>query len=273
MSVLDEDMSTCVKEQLDLIKENKFEIITADTVIEFKGDKDGITGLITESGTEIDCDLAIICSGVAPNVELALDAGIAIGETGAIRTNKYMETSIKDIYACGDCAETNFVVTNTPIWIPLGSTANKEGRCAAINACGEIDEFPGVLASAVTRCLKLTISMTGLTEKRASQLHIDTISATVTKNDKVGYMPDAKNITIKLIADKNTGRILGGQAVGAGDTDKRINTLTTAILAGLTVDEFRQNDITYAPPFAPTIDPLLNAAEILSDKIKHQAIS
>ena len=268
MPSLDEDMSKCVEEQLNLIKENKFEIITSDAALEFKGDKDGITGIITESSREIDCDMAIVCSGVSTNIELAVDAGIDIGETGAIRTNKRMETSLKNIYACGDCAETNFIVTNTPIWVPLGSTANKEGRCAAVNACGEEDEFSGVLASAVTRCLKLFISMTGLTEKRAAKLNIETISVSVTKNDKVGYMPEAKNITLKLIADKNTGRLLGGQAVGAGDTDKRINTLTAAILSGLTVDEFRKNDITYAPPFAPTIDPLLNAAEILAEKLK-----
>ena len=270
MPYLDEDMSACVMEQLNLIKEGKFEIITSDAVVEFKGDKDGITGVVTENGKEVDCDIAIVCSGVTPNAELARDAGINIGETGAIMTNKHMETSLKNIYACGDCAETNFIVTNTPVWQPLGSTANKQGRCAAINACDGDDEFPGVLSSAVTRCLKLTISMTGLNEKKAQKLNIDTISIKVTKNDKVGYMPDAKNITIKLIADKNTGRILGGQAVGAGDTDKRINTLTTAILAGLTVEEFRQNDITYAPPFAPTIDPLLNAAEILAEKIKNR---
>ena len=270
MPALDYDMSECVLEQLNMIKNNKFEVITSDAVAEFKGDKDGISGLVTESCREIDCDLAIICSGVIPNVELARDAGIDIGETGAIRTDKHMETSVKNIYACGDCAETNFIVTNNPIWVPLGSTANKQGRCAALNACGTEDEFPGVLASAVTRCLKLTISMTGLTEKKASNLGIETISEIVTKNDKVGYMPDAKNITLKLIASKNDGRLLGGQAVGAGDTDKRINTLTSAILAGLTVDEFRQNDLTYAPPFAPTIDPLLNAAEKLSEKLKHQ---
>ena len=267
LSYLDDDICDCIKEQLNLISENKFEIITSEKVIEFQGDAEGITSIITENGREIDCDMAIVCSGVKPNTELAIDCGIKIGETGAIKTNKYMETSIKDIYACGDCAESNFIITNTPVWVPLGSTANKQGRCAAINATGGNDEFLGVLCSAVTRCLKLSISMTGLTEKAANRLSISTISATVNKFDKVGYMPDAKNITIKLIADAETGKILGGQAVGAGDTDKRINTLTGAILGGLTVKEFASNDLTYAPPYSTTIDPLLNAAEILSDKI------
>ena len=110
--------------------------------------------------------------------------------------------------------------------------------------------------------------MTGLTERKASELGFNPISVTVTKNDKVGFMPDAKNITVKLVADKDTGRLLGGQAIGSGDTDKRINTLTSAILAGLTVKEFEQNDITYSPPFSPTIDPVLNAAEALSRKLE-----
>lgn len=266
MPVLDEDMSELVKEQLFSIHDEKFEIITGHTVTEFCGTEDGVTSVETENGQVFDTDLVVICTGVRPNVEIAVEAGIKLGITGAIKVNKRMETSIKDIYACGDCCEENFIVTNTPVWMPLGSNANKEGRCAAINATGGFDEFSGVLASAVTRCLRLTISMTGLTEKEAQKHGYETISAKVTKNDKVGYMPDANNITLKLIADKNTGKLLGGQAVGAGDSDKRINSLATALLAGLTVEEFERNDLTYAPPFSPTIDPLLNAAQILRAK-------
>lgn len=268
MPQLDEDMSECILNQLKIISENKFEILLSDGIIEFNGDSEGVTGITTESGREVDCDMVIVCAGVRPNTALALDCGIKIGETGAIKVNKKMETSIKDIYACGDCSEDNFIITNSPMWVPLGSTANKEGRCAAINAAGGEDEFPGILASAVTRCLKLSVSMTGLTEKKALELGFEPIAVTVTKNDKVGFMPDAKNITVKLVADKKTGRLLGGQAVGSGDTDKRINTLTSAILAGLTVKEFEQNDITYSPPFSPTIDPVLNAAEALRRKLE-----
>lgn len=269
MSFLDSDMSNQIYEQLKLISDKRFEIMLSDGIIEFNGDNEGVTGIITESGKEIDCDIVIVCAGVKPNIGLAIDCGIKLGETGAIRVNKRMETSIKNIYACGDCSEDNFILTNTPVWMPLGSTANKEGRCAAINACNGNDEFPGILMSAVTRCLKLSISMTGLTEKHAIQLGFEPVSVIVTKNDKVGFMPDAKNITIKLVADKLTGKLLGGQAIGSGDTDKRINTLTSAILGGLTVREFEQNDITYSPPFSPTIDPLLNAAEALRHLIEN----
>ena len=112
--------------------------------------------------------------------------------------------------------------------------------------------------------------MTGLTEKRATALGYTPVSVTVTKNDKVGYMPNVNNITLKLTADYETGKILGAQAVGAGDADKRINSLAAALLAGMTVEEFYNNDLTYAPPFSPTIDPLLNAAQILMSKVKQK---
>lgn len=268
MPMFDSDMSELIKTQLMSINDGKFEIITSDNVTEMVGDNNGVTSVRTASGRDIETDLVILCAGVVPNVEIAIDAGIALGETGAIKVTKRMETNIKDIYACGDCVEELHLISNTPVWVPLGSNANKEGRCAAMNACGFDDEFPGVLASAVTRCMKLTMSMTGLTETQAQKLGYETVSATVTKYDKVGYMPDANNITLKIIADKKTKRLLGGQGIGAGDADKRINTLATALIAKLTVEEFYNNDLTYSPPFSPTIDPLLNAAQLLLSKLE-----
>ena len=214
-------------------------------------------------------DGVFVFVGQEPATHFLKDTGLELKETGHIVTNmSTMETNIPDIYACGDCVEATLVIDGSKIWMPLGSTANKEGRTAAMNASGLEDKFYGVLGSAVTRCLNLTISMTGLTEKKAKSLGYKTISTIITKYDKVGYMPDVNNITLKLVADSKTGLILGAQALGAGDADKRINTLTSAILAHMTVDEFYKNDLTYAPPYSPTIDPLLNAAQILSGKIK-----
>ena len=267
MQTFDEDMSHLILEQLKFTCGNRFEILTSEMATEFSGDNEGVKSVRTGSGREIPVDFVVLCAGVVPNTEIARDAEIAIGETGAIKVNERMETNIPDIFACGDCVEENLLITNTNIWLPLGTNANKEGRVAAINACGGDEKFYGVLGSAVTRCLSLTMSMTGLTVKKAEQLGIETISTTVTKNDKVGYMPDVNNITIKLIADKSTGKLLGCQGIGAGDADKRVNTVTSSLLAGLTVDEFYRNDLTYAPPFSPTIDPLLNAAQILLEKL------
>ena len=271
MTTFDEDMSKLIQDQLNSINNGRFEIMTSEIVTEFSGDVRGVKSVKTGTGKEFETDFVVICTGATPNVEIAKDAGIDLGVTGAIRVNAKMETNIKDIYACGDCVEEHLVVSDTKIWLPLGSNANKEGRTAAINACGGDDKFYGVLGSSVTRCLNLTMSMTGLTEKKAQALGYKPVSVTVTKNDKVGYMPNVNNITLKLIADSETGKLLGAQAVGAGDADKRINALAAALLAGMTVDEFYKNDLTYAPPFSPTIDPLLNAAQILMGKIKPRA--
>ena len=268
MSLFDSEMSELIKTQLLSISDRKFDILTSETVTEFSGDNNGVNMLKTDKGHTIDTDMVCLCAGVIPNVELAVDANIALGSTGAIKVNKKMETNIPDIYACGDCVEENLLINNTPVWMPLGSTANKEGRCAAMNACGVEDIFDGVLGSAVTRCLGLTMSMTGITEERAKELGYNPISATVTKNDKVGYMPDANNITLKVVADSETGMLLGAQGIGSGDVDKRINTIASALLGKLTVQDFDKNDITYAPPFSTTIDPLLNATQILIAKLK-----
>lgn len=268
MTTFDEDMSKLIQEQLNSINNGRFEILTSEIVTEFSGDIDGVKSVKTGTGKEFNTDFVVLCTGATPNVEIAKDAGIDLGVTGAIKVNEKMETNIKDIYACGDCVEEHLVVSNTKIWLPLGSNANKEGRIAAINACGGDDKFFGVLGSSVTRCLNLTMAMTGLTEKRATALGYTPVSVTVTKNDKVGYMPNVNNITLKLTADYNTGKLIGAQAIGAGDADKRINSLAAALLAGMTVSEFFNNDLTYAPPFSPTIDPLLNAAQILMNKVK-----
>lgn len=268
MNMFDDDMSILILEQLNSINNNRFEILTSELVTEFLGDINGINTVRTGTGKEFNTDFVILCAGVKPNVEIAKDAGIEIGITGAIKVNDKMETNIEDIYACGDCVEENLIISGTKIWMPLGSNANKEGRTAAINVCGGEDKFLGVLGSAVTRCLNLTMSMTGLTEKKASSIGYKPVSVTVTKNDKVGYMPNVNNITLKLTADYESGKLLGGQAVGAGDADKRINSLAAALLAGMSVEEFFNNDLTYAPPYSPTIDPLLNAAQILMTKIK-----
>lgn len=268
MPIFDEDMSKLIENQLESVNNGRFNIYTSEVATEFSGDNDGLCCVRTASGSELPADFAVLCTGVTPNVEIAKDAGIEIGVTGAIKVNDKMETNIPDIYACGDCVEENLLVSNTKIWLPLGSNANKEGRTAAINACGGEDRFPGVLGSSVTRCLNLTMSMTGLTEKKAAALGYSPVSVTVTKNDKVGYMPDVNNITLKLTADYETGLILGAQAIGAGDADKRINALTAALLGKMTVEDFYKNDLTYAPPYSPTIDPLLNAAQLLTEKVK-----
>lgn len=268
MSILDDEISELVQDFVMSMHPDLTEIINNDNIAEFIG-KEEVEGVKTESGKIIETDLVLLATGVKPVVDIAQEAGIILGKTGAIKVNSRMETNIKNIYACGDCIENIYAMTGTPAWIPLGSNANKEGRCAAVNLCGEPEDFEGVLGSAVTKYFGLTISMTGFTEKFAKKNGYDTVSVMITKRDKAGYMPDAENVTLKLVADKRTHQILGGQAIGCGDADKRINTLSTALLKYVTAEELSGADLTYAPPFSTSIDPLISAARLLADKLKH----
>lgn len=266
MSIFDDDISDLIKEHILTSDSDKVEIVNNDLVVELSGGVE-VTGVKTKNGLEFATDMVIVATGVKPNVELAVDAGIELGVTGAIKVNKRMQTNIEDIYAAGDCVEKIQMISGTPTWIPLGSTANKEGRSAAINLCGQTDYFDGILGSAVTRYRGLTMSITGLTEKQANELGFNPVSMTITKLDKVGYMPKAKNITIKLIVDKNSRRLLGAQGIGCGDADKRVNSVAAALINPMTIDDFMSTDITYAPPYSPSIDPLLTAAEKLIEKL------
>ena len=266
LSMLDEDISSLVQEYILENSEDRVKIINNDTISKILGE-DPVLDVVTSKGYGFETDMVVISSGVRPNVEIAKDAGIEIGVTGAIKVNSRMETNIKDIYACGDCAEKINMISHTPVWIPLGSTANKEGRVCAINICGGVEDFEGILGSAVLRYDMLNISKTGLTEKEALRLNYDAISVNITKRDKAGYMPEVKNVTLKLVADKRSHKILGAQAIGCGDADKRINTVSVGLLQGITVEELIDVDLTYAPPFSTSIDILISAAQILKSKL------
>lgn len=267
LSMLDSDIAELIIEYINGESNDYAKLLTNDTVVSFEG-KDKVEEVITANGEHFATDMVIMCAGIRPTVDIAVEAGIKLGKTGAIKVNSRMETNIENIYACGDCIEETNVITHRQVWLPLGTNANKEGRCAAVNLAGYTEDFEGVLGSTVTRYLNLTISTTGLTHKVAEEEGFDPVSIVVTKRDKAGYMPEVRNVTIKLTADKRTHKLLGGQAIGCGDADKRINTLSVGLLNGITVEEFLGADITYAPPFSTTIDPLLSATRLLIDKLK-----
>lgn len=266
MSIFDSDMSKAIQKHVIQRDLESIRIIDNDSIAELQGN-DVVKSVLTKNGVKIETDMVLLSIGVTPNVELAKSAGIILGETGAIKVNSKMETNLQDIYACGDCVEKYNIVADAPCWIPLGSTANKEGRCCAINVAGLNEEFTGVLGSAVSKYFNCTMSMTGLTETDAKKYGFDPVSVIVKKNDKAGYMPNVKRITLKLVADRTTNRILGAQGIGTGDVDKRINTLTSALLSKMTLQEFVGDDITYAPPFSTSIDLMLNAAQNLIHKL------
>ena len=267
MSILDEEIGELVQDFVSTLYPERTKIITNDEVTEFIGE-DEVNAVKTKNSKIIETDMVLVAAGVRPVVDIAKEAGIVIGKTGAIKVNSRMQTNIENIFACGDCIENVYAMTGAAVWIPLGSNANKEGRSAAMNLCGFPEDFEGILGSAVTKYFGLTISMTGYTEKYAKQNGYDPVTVMITKRDKAGYMPDAENVTLKLVASRRTHQLMGGQAIGCGDADKRINTLSAAILAGITAEELAGADITYAPPFSTSIDPLISAARILVEKLK-----
>jgi rhodanese-related sulfurtransferase len=157
-------------------------------------------------------------------------------------------------------------LTGRPCFVPLGSTANKQGRVAAVNICGGDDAFPGILGSAVCKVFDFCVARTGLAEKTARELGYDIITALAPGPDKAHYMPESKPLLLKLVADKKTGRVLGVQSVGPGDGSKRIDVAATAISAGMTIDDVANLDLSYAPPFAPAMDNLITAANVARNK-------
>lgn len=267
LSNFDEEMSAVIEKDI-FDDDTKAVVYKNDEVTEFLGEDGEFRGAKTKQGREIMADFCVLCTGVKPNTQLAQDAGIEIGITGAIKVDKRMRTSAPNIWAIGDCAEKFCMITGVPQYMALGSTANKEGRVCAINVNGGNEDFEGILGSAVTRCHSYTISITGMTD-RSVRKHpeFDPVSVLITDADRAGYMPEMQEITLKLVGDRKTRRILGAQAVGKGDADKRINTVTAAIQSRMCVDEFANNDMTYAPPFSMAIDPLLAATAILKEKM------
>lgn len=266
LSVFDEDIASLIQNYILENCSGLVKIITDDIVSEFLGE-DTVKGVLTAKGSGFETEMVVISAGVRPVVDIAEDAGIALGITGAIKVNSRMETSINDIYACGDCCEKINMISNTPVWIPLGSTANKEGRVAAVNLCGGSEDFEGILGSAVTRYMDLNISLSGLSEKNAQKLGYDTVSVVVTKKDKAGYMPEVENITLKLVADRRSHRILGAQAIGCGDADKKVNSISIGLAQRITVEQLLDVDLTYAPPFSTSVDIIHSAARMLKSKL------
>ena len=246
-----------------------------EEVIEFIPDKNGrFSKLKTKSGLEVEADFCVIASGVVPNVELAKNAGIKIGKTGGIVVDSNMKTSIENIWAAGDCTEEKCMLTNRPIYIALGNIANKEGRVTGINISTNpenYEKFEGILGSAITKYFDYTIALTGINYENATKIadkfNLQPICTTVVKKDKAGYMPNSETITLKLVADKKTGKILGAQGIGTGDVNKRINTVTSALQSGLTIDDLLHLDIPYSPPYSPAIDILITAAYRLKSQM------
>lgn len=261
--MLDADMAKIVQESL---QQKGMIIFTGKTVEEFLGN-DKVTAIMA-SGEKIEADLFISAFGVRANTKLAVEAGIPLGETKAIKTNMRMETDVKDVYAIGDCAEAPNIITHKPTCAQLGTIAVRQGKVAGINAAGDYALFPGVLASAVTRLFDVEAGVTGLTETAAARARIDVVTGTISSKTAADYYPAAKPIKVKLVVEKESQRIIGAQIVGGEEVTQRINALSFAIQKHMTVRELAKADTAYAPPLNETWEPMVLAAEMALMKLR-----
>ena len=211
---------------------------------------------------DVPCDMVVIAAGFKPNVDLAGEAGVATGRTGAICADDRMQTNLNGVFAAGDCAEATHVVTGRPVWIPLGTTANKMGRIAGANAAGKRERFGGVAGTSIVSVFGMGFATTGLSAAQARAEGFSPVSARIEANTRPGYF-DPRKTTVELVADRSTGRLLGGSVIGEDGAAGRINVIAAALHSRLRVEDFEQLDLAYSPPFAPVWDPLLIAAQQL----------
>jgi NADPH-dependent 2,4-dienoyl-CoA reductase/sulfur reductase-like enzyme len=211
---------------------------------------------------DIPCDMVVISAGFRPNMEIAAEAGIEIGRSGAIRTDDHMETNLRGVFAAGDCAEVTHLVTGRPTYIPLGTTANKCGRVAGANAAGGRERFPGIVGTSIVGIFGMGFATTGFSVERARIEGFTPVAARIEANSRPKYFQGTKT-TVELVADRGSRQLIGGSVIGDEGAAGRINVIATALGNRLRVDEFEQLDLAYSPPFSPVWDPLLIAARQL----------
>jgi NADPH-dependent 2,4-dienoyl-CoA reductase/sulfur reductase-like enzyme len=249
------------------LREKGVNLVLGDGVDKFLGDG-SVTEVVTSSGKNIESDFVLLSLGVKPVVSLAKEAGIKIGETGAIEVNEKMETNAEGVYAAGDCAETVNLLTDERAWIPMGSTANKQGRVAGENAGGGNNHHFGVFQTAITKIFDYTVAKTGLDENEAKDAGFEPVVVEITGSNHASYFPNFKKMKIRGVFDKKTHRILGAQIEGESKVDKRIDVISTAIYSELTAEDLFQVDLAYAPPYSTPKDPVAILGMVAEKKLK-----
>jgi len=227
---------------------------------------------ITEKGVRltdrlVEADLVLLAKGIRPNGKLAEEAGIRLGVAGAIAVDQRMETSIAGIFAAGDCAESYHRINNKKIYVPLGTVANKHGRVAGLNCARQSARFPGAISSAEFKLFEMEVARTGMTLHEALENGFEAEEIVITASSAAHGYPESVPIQVEMVGDKQSGRLLGAQMIGAAGVAERINIIAVAIFNGNTVDEFSMFDLAYAPPFSPVWDPVLVAANVLKGKL------
>lgn len=265
LTFLDKHMARLVEKYV----QTKVNVILQNGVASFLGENGVLKAVKLQDGTEIPCDLAVVAIGVTPNNKLAKEAGLAIGETGGILVDEYMQTTDPDIYAIGDCVEIPHLITHKPVHAPFGDLANLQGRVAGENLIsGNVVKFPGTIQTGICKLFDYGVGSTGLSEQNALKLGYTDIETVVNASlDKPGFMNGNLLIT-KLIADKRSGKILGAQVIGAGDVSKQVAIWAMAIKGQFRVDDMVNADLPYAPPFSLAIDHSIATAHIMQNKLK-----
>ncbi|MDE4543237.1 CoA-disulfide reductase [Thermoanaerobacterium sp. R66] len=264
MAPLDYEMAAIVHQRL---KDKGVNLILKDGVKEFHH-KEGITTVVLNSGNTLITDMVVLGIGVRPDIKLAKDAGLEIGERGGIKVNEYMQTSNPDIYAVGDAIEVKDYINGSNTLIPLAGPANKQGRIAADNICGRKSKYDGTQGTSVAKIFDLTVAATGNNETILKRAGIDYEKVIIHPNSHASYYPDALPMTIKLIFKKDDGKILGAQIVGFDGVDKRIDVIATAIRSNMTVYDLEELELAYAPPYSSAKDPVNMAGFAASNILK-----
>lgn len=239
-----------------------------ETALEGFEGEDGKVTKVKTSRNDMKADVVCLSIGVRTNTKFLEGSGIEMNQKGAILVNSKMETNVENIYAVGDCIMVKNEITGQPAYSPMGSTANIEGRIAAENILGGDREYRGSMGTAVVKLIDVNMGKTGLTEAAAKDAGFDPISVTVVADDKAHYFPGAGNFIIKLVADKNTRKILGVTVAGSGTIDKIVDMVVVALACDATLDDLRDADFAYAPPFSTAIHPLAHTINVMYNKLE-----
>ena len=262
-TLLDSEMAAHVANHL---QSKGVKLVLGQRVTGVDGDGQGWVKRVTTEGGELEAGLVLLAVGARPNTGLAREAGLVIGSTRGISVNHYLQTSDPDIYAGGDCVENVHRVTQQKVLAPMGSTANKHGRVIGTNITGGRDTFPGVLGTAVVKVFDYNVARVGLSESQARESGLDVLTCLIPEDEHAAYYPSARQIMVKLVADRDSLRLLGGQVLGLGETAKRVDVLATALSFGATAADLAHIDLAYAPPYNNAMDPLHHAANVLRNK-------
>ncbi|WP_148550287.1 FAD-dependent oxidoreductase [Paraclostridium bifermentans] len=262
MPGFDDEVSSYVENELI---ENGIMVLTGERLTSIEGEEK--VSKVRTDKRAMKADMIVMSVGIRANSNIAETCGLELEANKTIKVNEYMQTNDEDIYAVGDCVTVKNILSGKPAWSPMGSSANKEGRCLAKTLAGKKTEFNGVLGTGIVKLLNLNAARTGLTEKEALNLGYNVESVLLPIDDKAHYYPDSKMIIIKLISDKDNKKVLGAQVFGEGNVDKHIDVISTAITFNATVNDLQNLDLAYAPPFSTAINPISHAANVLLNKI------